>query len=157
MNLLIKKLTGKTISIEADYNDTIFNLKNMIERQENIPYSEQTLVFNCKILEEMHTLSDFKDELLYLVLKLRGGFQVFVKTLEGRTIAIDCENDNSIETLRKKISDKLGEEMDNYFLYYGSKNLDNNKLLKIMDLGIPKEATFMLVRRTNGGIFKIKD
>lgn len=42
------------------------------------------------------------------ILKLRGGMQVFVKTLTGKTISVECEQDESIDSLKKKIFSKEG-------------------------------------------------
>jgi hypothetical protein len=43
------------------------------------------------------------------LLKMRGGMQVFVKTLTGKTISVDCEPDESIESLKAKINEKEGK------------------------------------------------
>ena len=41
-------------------------------------------------------------------LSIRGGMQVFVKTLTGKTVSIECEPDESIESLKAKIMEKEG-------------------------------------------------
>lgn len=41
-------------------------------------------------------------------LRLRGGMSVFVKTLSGKTISVECEPDESIESLKNKILEKEG-------------------------------------------------
>lgn len=40
------------------------------------------------------------------VLRLRGGMQLFVKTLTGKTVTVDVEPGDSIETLKHKIQEK---------------------------------------------------
>ena len=48
------------------------------------------------------------------LLSIRGGMQVFVKTLTGKTISVDVEPDESIESLKAKIMEKEGNNHDNH-------------------------------------------
>lgn len=76
LNLKIKTLTGSTITVDVDKNDTINQLKSKIAAKQGIPVEQQRLVFSGKQLDSSKTLGDYnvdKDSTLHLVLRLRGG------------------------------------------------------------------------------------
>jgi ubiquitin len=92
---------------------------------------------------------------LTTALHIRGGMQLFVKTLTGKTVSIEIEEGESIEDVKAKIAEKEGIPPEQQRIIFGGQQLQDGKTVD--DYNIGDDATLHLVLRLRGGLKNILD
>ncbi|KAH7823703.1 putative ubiquitin [Monocercomonoides exilis] len=76
-------------------------------------------------------------------------FQIFVRSLEGKTLALMVSKQDTIEKVKKLVEEKERIPWTEQRIIFSGKQLLDKKTIE--DYGILKEATLHLVLRLKGG------
>ncbi|KAL4585836.1 hypothetical protein LXL04_010462 [Taraxacum kok-saghyz] len=147
MEIYVKLMSGKTISLVVDSSETVYNVKAKIAENKGIPPHKQRLVCSGRELEDVKTLRECnveKHSTLHSIVRLLGGVSwIFVKTLTGKTINLHSVF-GPIEDWKAQIQDKHHQR-----LVIAEKHLDDDDQT-LKDYNIQHGSTLELVYRLRG-------
>eukprot|EP00761_Pharyngomonas_kirbyi_P012375 gb/GECH01012402.1/.p1 GENE.gb/GECH01012402.1/~~gb/GECH01012402.1/.p1 ORF type:complete len:771 (+),score=201.68 gb/GECH01012402.1/:1-2313(+) len=132
MQLFVNTPLTRTLSFQAEPFTTIEEIKKKTQEREGIPIECQRLVYATKQLNDQNTLADYnisKDSTLFLLLRLKGGMQIQIKTTTGRTLTLDVDPSETLRTVKQKVAVKEGIPPEYQRLVFCSgsgSNTDNN-------------------------------
>ncbi|XP_078150637.1 ubiquitin-NEDD8-like protein RUB1 [Carex rostrata] len=130
MQIFVKTLRGKTITLEVQSSDTIEDIKSRIQEGLVISANQQRLIYGGKQLEEGRTLADYniqRNSTLHLTLRLSGGTTIKVKTLTGKEIEIDIELTDTVDKIKEHVQEKEGIPPLQQRLIFTGKQMADNK------------------------------
>ena len=87
---------------------------------------------------------------MYLTSKARSTFQIFVKTLTGKTITLDVLASDTIDEVQAKIHEKEGIAAHSMPLLFAGRQLEDG--VRVSEYGIQKESTLHVSSRLRGGM-----
>ena len=145
MQIFVKQVAGRTITLEVEPSDTIKDVKQLIQNEEGINPNCQRLLSGGNILQDDHTLSDCdirRESTLYLVIRL-SAMQIFVMLPTGNKISLEVKPETSIRNVKDKIHQKGGIPPDQQHLVFRGEALEEDRT--VSHYNIPREATLHLL------------
>ncbi len=152
MTIYVKFLTSLTVTstLNIDPCNTVVQVKHMILEKQGVPPALQQFIFTGIQLENGRKLSDYKikhEDTLHLVLRLRGGMQIFVRkwpinSFKNQDITLEVEASDTIKEVKTKIQARNGVPSHDQRLAFAGKQLEDGRTLS--DYNIEKENIIYL-------------
>ena len=153
LQLFVKTITGETIDIKVEPNDSIIKIKDEISKKKDIHPKQQKLMFNGKELIDNRKINECGIEnysTIHLIIRITG-INIFIIDENNKKITLYVDQDDTIENVKKLYYEKTQEQIT--FLNFHGVPMKNEK--KIKDYGLQNDCTLQVNKRLKGGKNKI--
>ena len=144
--IFISNSNYESIIIDYELNNTVYDIKNKINAIHNNLINFK-IKYNKRILQDDELILNFST--LSICEQLLGGKQIFIKTLQGKSITLSISDEDTIESIKQKIFEKEGIPIEQQRLVFNGKQLEDNQTIN--SYGIEENSSIHLVLRLRGG------
>merc|ERR1719296_46757 len=105
MQIFVKDMNGKATILEVEPTETVAQVKGKFQELEGLPVTSQRLIFQGVDLENDNTLEDYDvqaEQTLYVVARIDGGMQIFVKDMNGKATILEVEPTETVAQVKGK-------------------------------------------------------
>lgn len=149
LSIQIRILKSKTFELnELSKFDNIFKLKNLIEKETQIPIHQQRLIYNNRKLVDTYSINYYNIQnksTIYLFPKLNN-IKIGIQLIDNQKMYLNVNEDDLIEEIKSKIETVINYGIDEQILIYDDCHLENH--FKLADYNIQNRSLLTLFLRS---------
>uniref|UniRef100_S4RLY9 Ubiquitin-like domain-containing protein n=1 Tax=Petromyzon marinus TaxID=7757 RepID=S4RLY9_PETMA len=150
VDVFVKTLANKTLTIEVKLSNSVLSLKQKVHQKAGIAVNQQILTFGSHTLEDDQKLESYgiqQHSTITMQGRLRGGYQVVVKDLEGKSLRLMVKLSETVLELKARIQSKWKVSPAQQRLAYGGTALQDGTTLA--KCGLKQNSTVNLLHVDN--------